>query len=106
MLRCSASAQHGTMDLILFLKDRQADTGERAEIYLPDVPRPPAHTGDISSSSQAGSAAPVSFFFFNPDCLFDLDVPLIQERFYLLHTSSSHYQGRSGCPESQLTAVS
>lgn len=44
MLRCSASTQHGTTDLILFLKDRQADTGELAEIYLPDVPKPPAHT--------------------------------------------------------------
>lgn len=37
-LRCSASAQHGTTDLIRFLKDRQADTGELAEIYLPDAP--------------------------------------------------------------------
>ena len=58
MLRCSASTQHGTTDLILFLKDRQADTGELAEIYLPDVPKAPAHTEDISCSSQAGSAAP------------------------------------------------
>lgn len=102
MLRCSASTQHGTTDLILFLKDRQADTGELAEIYLPDVPRPPAHTEDISGSS--GCLDRTLFFYL--DCLFDSDISPLHDGFYLLHTSSPHYQGRSGCPESQLTTAS
>lgn len=43
--------QHGPTDQILFLKDRQPDTGEPLrEIYLPDVPEPSAHTAQQKTS--------------------------------------------------------
>lgn len=88
MLRCSASTQHGTTDLILFLKDRRADTGEPAEIYLPDVPKPAAHT-EKHLTLLSGWLRCTYFFPIQIVCLIRTF-----GRFDLLNTSSPHSWAR------------